>query len=142
MEISEIVYIFAPDDNWQMELTSGHWDGMYFRYAPKDQGPEADGSARAYEIVDISNGYFDFVVTDEFLAKATASQGWGGVFVLNGDGNLTVTKLTLVQGGATGIAPVKTVKVQSNAIYNLAGQRVDANYKGVVIVNGKKMIQK
>lgn len=135
-------YCSAPDDNWQMELTSGHWDGMYFRYAPKDQGPEADGSARAYEIVDISNGYFDFVVTDEFLAKATASQGWGGVFVLNGDGNLTVTKLTLVQGGATGIAPVKTVKAQSSAIYNLAGQRVDANYKGVVIVNGKKMIQK
>ena len=101
-------YCSAPDDNWQMELTSGHWDGMYFRYAPKDQGPEADGSARAYEIVDITNGYFDFVVTDEFLAKATASQGWGGVFVLNGDGNLTVTKLTLVQGGATGIAPVKS----------------------------------
>ena len=136
------IYCSAPDDNWQMELTSGHWDGMYFRYAPKDQGPEADGSARAYEIVDISKGYFDFVITDEFLAKATAAQGWGGVFVLNGDGNLTVTKLTLVQGGTTGIAPVKTVKVQSNAIYNLAGQRVDANYKGVVIVNGKKMIQK
>ena len=135
-------YCSAPDDNWQMELTSGHWDGMYFRYAPKDQGPEADGSARAYEIVDISNGYFDFVVTDEFLAKATASQGWGGVFVLNGDGNLTVTKLTLVQGGATGIAPVKTVKAQSSAIYNLAGQRVDANYKGVVIMNGKKVVIK
>jgi hypothetical protein len=135
-------YCSAPDDNWQMELTSGHWDGMYFRYASKDLGPNGDGSEREYEIVDITNGYFDFVVTDEFLAKATASQGWGGVFVLNGDGNLTVTKLTLVQGGATGIAPVKTVKAQSSAIYNLAGQRVDANYKGVVIMNGKKMIQK
>ena len=37
---------------------------------------------------------------------------------------------------------MKVQKVQSNVIYNLAGQRVDANYKGVVIVNGKKMIQK
>lgn len=28
------------------------------------------------------------------------------------------------------------------AIYNLAGQRVDANYKGVVVKNGKKYLQK
>ena len=136
-------YCSAPDDSWQMELTSGHWDGMYFRYAPKDQGPEADGSARAYEIVDISKGYFDFVVTEEFLTKATASQGWGGVFVLNGDGNLTVTKLTLIQGGDdTAVKTIKTVNVQDGAIYNLSGQKVDANYKGVVIINGKKVLKK
>ena len=136
------IYCTAPDDNWQLELTGGHWDGMYFRYAPKDQGPNGDGTEREYEIVDISKGYFEFVVTEEFLAKATASQGWGGVFVLNGDGNLTVTKVTLVKGGATNIASVKTAKAKSNVIYNLAGQRVDANYKGVVIVNGQKKIQK
>jgi hypothetical protein len=28
------------------------------------------------------------------------------------------------------------------AVYNLAGQRVDANYKGVVIQNGKKFVVK
>ena len=43
---------------------------------------------------------------------------------------------------ATGIQGVKTVNAQNGAVFNLAGQRVDANYKGVVIVNGKKMIQK
>jgi hypothetical protein len=43
---------------------------------------------------------------------------------------------------ATGIQGVKTVKAQSSAIYNLAGQRVDANYKGVVIMNGKKVVIK
>ena len=32
--------------------------------------------------------------------------------------------------------------VAEGAIYNLAGQKVDANYKGIVIKNGKKMIQK
>ena len=31
---------------------------------------------------------------------------------------------------------------QNNAIYNLAGQRVDANYKGIVIKNGKKVLVK
>lgn len=37
----------------------------------------------------------------------------------------------------------EVVKVISNgAIYNLSGQKVDENYKGVVIKNGKKMLQK
>ena len=41
----------------------------------------------------------------------------------------------------TGIKDVKN-KVQNNVRYNLAGQQVDANYKGAVIMNGKKYIQK
>ena len=47
-----------------------------------------------------------------------------------------------VTSGASGIQAVKTVKAGNGFIYNLAGQRVDANYKGVVIKNGQKMIQK
>lgn len=43
---------------------------------------------------------------------------------------------------AAGIDEVKTVRVATDAIYNLAGQKVDAQYKGVVIKNGKKLIQK
>lgn len=43
---------------------------------------------------------------------------------------------------ATGIQGVKTVNAQNGAVFNLAGQRVDANYKGVVIMRGKKMILK
>ena len=43
---------------------------------------------------------------------------------------------------ATGIQGVKIVNAENDAIFNLAGQRVDANYKGVVIMNGKKVILK
>ncbi|MBR5749215.1 MAG: hypothetical protein IKY01_10590 [Prevotella sp.] len=42
---------------------------------------------------------------------------------------------------ATGIQAVKAAQADG-VIYNLAGQRVDANYKGVVIMNGQKKIQK
>lgn len=41
----------------------------------------------------------------------------------------------------TGIKNVTTT-VNSSAIYNLAGQKVSEDYKGVVIQNGKKMINK
>jgi hypothetical protein len=37
---------------------------------------------------------------------------------------------------------VNTVDTTSSPVYNLAGQRVDASYKGLVIKDGKKAIQK
>lgn len=42
---------------------------------------------------------------------------------------------------ATGVKSVKTQKAEK-AIYNLAGQQVDKNYKGIVIENGQKRINK
>ena len=63
---------------------------------------------------------------------AVSNKGWYYVY------NITLgTEETLA-----GIAPVKTVKAGNGLIYNLAGQRVDASYKGLVIKNGQKMIQK
>ena len=46
-----------------------------------------------------------------------------------------------VRDNTTGIKAVKASK-SDDTIYNLAGQRVDASYKGVVIKNGKKYIMR
>lgn len=46
-------------------------------------------------------------------------------------------------GGTTGINEIQNVQSSSaQATYDIAGKRVGKNYKGVVIRNGKKMIQK
>ena len=72
------------------------------------------------------------------------------------NGQTLETKLAVSMGGwyyiynvtlgtaetLAGIAPVKAQKAGNGLIYNLAGQRVDASYKGLVIKNGQKMIQK
>lgn len=48
-----------------------------------------------------------------------------------------------IGGGTTGIGQVEVEKAAENgAIYNLAGQRVATSYKGVVIKNGKKYVNK
>ena len=47
-----------------------------------------------------------------------------------------------VEAGSTGISTVKAQKAQNNVIYNLAGQKVGNDYKGIVIMNGKKFMQK
>ena len=55
-----------------------------------------------------------------------------------------MTKVELVTSGeATNISnSVVAPAAKSAKIYNLAGQQVDASYKGVVIKNGKKYVQK
>ena len=50
--------------------------------------------------------------------------------------------LISVTSDPTGISTIQDVQVTNDAVYNLAGQKVDANYKGVVIKNGKKLFQK
>ena len=47
-----------------------------------------------------------------------------------------------VDAGSTGISTVNAQKTQNNVIYNLAGQKVGNDYKGIVIMNGKKFMQK
>ena len=84
-------------------------------------------------------------IGDTFNPTTKESHSWtieiaGDVIVYNTNG-CHIYKIE-VTSGASGIQAVKTVKADNGFIYNLAGQRVDANYKGVVIKNGQKMIQK
>ena len=52
-------------------------------------------------------------------------------------------KVTVTQGDVTGIAATKAeVKTGNAQMFNLAGQRVSKAYKGLVVKDGKKMIQK
>ena len=43
--------------------------------------------------------------------------------------------------GTTGITTPKSVKAATATTYNLAGQKIDTSYKGVVIKNGRKSLQ-
>ena len=58
--------------------------------------------------------------------------------------NLFITKIEITRGGTTSIQNVEVVNVKpaNNYIYNLRGQRVDESYKGIVIKNGKKYLNK
>ena len=62
----------------------------------------------------------------------------------SGTGNIMVysIEITPVAGGADGISSAVVEKNVNAPVYNLAGQKVDASYKGIVIKNGKKHVQK
>lgn len=46
------------------------------------------------------------------------------------------------EGETTGISAVETAPAADGNVYNMAGQRVSKNYKGLVIVGGKKYLNK
>lgn len=59
------------------------------------------------------------------------------------DGGFGIESVIVSEGTSTGITNVHAASsAKSSAIYNLAGQQVNKDYKGVVIQNGKKFLNK
>ena len=119
---------------------NGNWD------VDTDMTKGADGLYTA-AFADVKAGDYKFKVrVDHDWSVAFPSSDYA--LNVESDGStVTITfneatkevKATVAKG--TGIELVKALE-NVVVIYNLAGQRVDANYKGVVIVNGQKKIQK
>ena len=64
----------------------------------------------------------------------------------SGTGNIMISSIVIAPAGTDtdvdGISNVVAAEQVNAPVYNLAGQKVDAQYKGVVIKNGQKLIQK
>lgn len=57
--------------------------------------------------------------------------------------SVSEARLLLLDFGATGISQVIDLSVPADgSIYNLSGQRVSNAYKGIVIINGKKVVKR
>ena len=71
--------------------------------------------------------------------KYTVTGLYGAIF--KGTPEILPTQ-KVTAGTSTGINNITTSAADNAPVYNLAGQKVNAAYKGVVIKNGKKMIKK
>lgn len=61
----------------------------------------------------------------------------------SGTGNILIASIEITPAGTTGIQNVKAEKAANDGvIYNLAGQKVNSGFKGIAIVNGKKVVLK
>jgi len=60
----------------------------------------------------------------------------------SGTGNILISsiEITPVVADPSGIATVKN-EVAKSAIFNLAGQKVNGNFKGIIVKNGKKILK-
>ena len=84
-----------------------------------------------FHIAAYEEGFDAFVGTDEYNITGILEAY-----------NTSFEICPIEDGVVTGINEVTTASEENGAMYNVAGQRVDSAYKGIVIMNGKKMIQK
>lgn len=63
-------------------------------------------------------------------------------FTISSAASCNIDKVKFICTLNTGIQQVETLQPQRNEIYNLKGQKVDANYKGIIIQNGRKVLKR
>ena len=132
--------VLAEDGRYQVIITAKHPAGhLQVNLGSWDDGVSLQKDFDVEEATDFHEIVVDF------------SEGWpadcfSNVHVLWQSGalpGLSVLKsIQIIDLDATAIKTVKAAKKFDGAIYNLAGQKVNASYKGVVIKDGKKYIQK
>jgi hypothetical protein len=129
----------TPSFSSLLTWTDGGFVGANGLYIDDDQGimirlddESIDGTKINFNVWNNPAAGISFADGKTVQTKLAISQsGWYYVY------NITLgTEETLA-----GIPSVKVVKAQNDFIYNLAGQRVDASYKGLVIKNGIKIKQ-
>ena len=110
---------------------------------------EANGmKSIAFNMAEIKEAC-DYEITDvQWYLKADLEEGktWENLINETGTANFYVKEgagTEPYQYGGEGIFTITdNITTDSNAIYNLSGQRVGADYKGIVIKNGKKVVIK
>ena len=72
-------------DNWQLQVLEGHWSNNDNPYGNWGYWDNSEIEA---------NGCLAFTLTQEMIDRAYKSDGWGGVFVVQGQ-NFVITKITI-----------------------------------------------
>jgi hypothetical protein len=93
-------------------------------------------ASKDFQVIDAEIPAVDFTFDGDALVLFDS--GW----VLGTTVVKEVQVIEKMKGGTAAIKTAKTVQKSDDAIYNLAGQKVNASYKGLVIKNGKKIIKK
>lgn len=101
----------------------------YTDEAPTDHNGLYDGGKGGVKVVDKTQG------TVEFSVQANHTY-----YMFCTGSKLSFFGYIFTAGGTEGIETVKAT-TQNKVIYNLAGQKVDNNYKGIAIQNGKKIVK-
>ena len=132
---------YTADYNADAKNKDNPWDPDANGYNPSrnDGSKGVSGGANATGIshVKITSFPSDLIASNPYALTLRIA-----IIKCANNKQLGIYNLTMnFSSSSDGISTIKSDNV-SNVIYNVAGQQVDSNYKGLVIKNGKKMIQK
>ena len=144
--VDELKIKSSYNDEFTFEAVDGGYSiadryGRYLYFDGSHNSFQFGEDASAWTVEPADNGTFKLTNNGYFVqwgnGPYTTFGGWAEAQ------ENTVLPMLFVFDEATAINGVQTsVKAQNNVRYNIAGQRVGNDYKGIVIVNGKKYLQK
>lgn len=121
------MYIFMPSINGSITVAVVLNADKKFHIS--EDGTDMPG----YEAITVSEKYYG---TYSFNVKA------GSTYKVWCDGSKLGFYGFELSDQATAVKGIKNIAENNGVAYNLAGQKVGKDYKGVVIMNGRKMLQK
>lgn len=132
-------FVFAEfEDGYSIQDCYGRYLYMDGEHASFQLGKEPV----AWELEASDNGTFSLTNNGKFIQFGQGTFTSFGAYAIMQDITVLPMLFKMVEG-ATGINNIQTTTaVKNNVMYNIAGQRVNKDYKGLVIMNGKKMMVK
>lgn len=132
-------FVFAEfEDGYSIQDCYGRYLYMDGEHASFQLGKEPV----AWELEASDNGTFSLTNNGKFIQFGQGTFKSFGAYAIMQDITVLPMLFKMVEG-TTGINNIQTTTaVKNNVMYNIAGQRVNKDYKGLVIVNGKKMMVK
>lgn len=132
-------FVFAEyEDGYSIQDCYGRYLYMDNEHASFQLGKEPV----AWELEASDNGTFSLTNNGKFIQFGQGTFKSFGAYATMQDITVLPMLFKMVEG-VTGINNIQTTTaVKNNVMYNIAGQRVNKDYKGLVIMNGKKMMVK
>lgn len=132
-------FVFAEfEDGYSIQDCYGRYLYMDGEHASFQFGKEPV----AWELESSDNGTFSLTNNGKFIQFGQGTFKSFGAYAIMQDITVLPMLFKMVEG-TTGINNIQTTTaVKNNVMYNIAGQRVNKDYKGLVIMNGKKMMVK
>ena len=132
-------FVFAEfEDGYSIQDCYGRYLYMDGEHTSVQLGKEPV----AWELEASDNGTFSLTNNGKFIQFGQGTFKSFGAYAIMQDITVLPMLFKMVEG-TTGINNIQTTTaVKNNVMYNIAGQRVNKDYKGLVIMNGKKMMVK
>lgn len=134
-------FVFAEcEDGYSIQDCYGRY--LYMDDDPNHKSFQLGTEPVAWEVEASDNGTFSITNNGQFIQFGEGTFKSFGAYATKQDNTVLPMLFKMVEG-TTGINNIQTTTaVKNNVMYNIAGQRVNKDYKGLVIMNGKKMMVK
>lgn len=135
-------FVFAEcEDGYSIQDCYGRY--LYMDDDPNHKSFQLGTEPVAWEVEASDNGTFSITNNGQYIQFGEGTFTSFGAYSTEQANTVLPMLFKIEKGEVVGINNINaSTAVKNNVMYNIAGQRVNKDYKGLVIMNGKKMMVK